>query len=247
MPAPLVLIRHGQSTWNLENRFTGWVDVDLTERGAAEARSGAKLLAAEGFDFDVCHTSLLKRAIRTLWIALEELDRMWLPVHRSWRLNERFYGGLTGLNKAETAAKHGEEQVLRWRRGFAVQPPPMDPSDARWPGRDRRYAGIDPIPATESLKDTIERVLPYWRDAIEPEIRAGRRVLIVAHGNSIRGLVKHLEGLSEEEIVGLNIPTGVPLVYDLDDSLRATGKRYLGDPEAVAAAAAAVAAQGRSG
>ncbi|MFK7959429.1 MAG: 2,3-diphosphoglycerate-dependent phosphoglycerate mutase [Phycisphaerales bacterium] len=244
----LVLVRHGQSTWNRENRFTGWVDVDLTEQGVEEAKAGADLLRAEGFGFDVAHTSVLKRAIRTLWHVLDGLDQMWIPVIRGWQLNERFYGGLTGLNKAETAAEHGEEQVLKWRRGFAIQPPSLTREDERWPGHDPRYAQVDPelLPLTESLSNTIERVVPYWDDVIVPDIRAGKRVLIAAHGNSIRALVKHLEGMDEDAIMKINIPTGVPLVYELDDDLKVVSKRYLGDADAIAAKQAAVAAQGKA-
>ena len=244
----LVLVRHGQSQWNLANRFTGWTDVDLTGQGRDEARDGAELLQKEGFDFDVCHTSFLKRAIRTLWIIQDRMDRMWLPVHRTWRLNERHYGALQGLDKGETAAKYGDDQVFVWRRSFDVPPPELDRSDERWPGLDRRYQGLGPeaMPLTESLKLTIDRTMPYWRDVVAPQIRAGKRVLIVAHGNSLRGLVKHLDGLSDEAITKVNIPTGVPLVYELDDNLDAVGKRYLGDPEAVAKAAQAVADQGKA-
>jgi 2,3-bisphosphoglycerate-dependent phosphoglycerate mutase len=242
----LVLLRHGQSTWNLENRFTGWTDVDLTEQGREEARTAGRLLREEGLTFDVAYTSVLTRAIRTLWLALDEMSLLWLPVHRAWQLNERHYGALQGLNKAETAAKHGEEQVLVWRRSYDIPPPPLDPGDERHPSHDRRYAGLPAgqLPVTESLKDTVARFLPYWESTIAPEIRAGRRVIIVAHGNSLRALVKHLDGMSDEAIVRLNIPTGVPLVYDLDDALRPTGRRYLGDPDAVQRAADAVARQG---
>lgn len=245
----LVLLRHGQSQWNKENRFTGWVDVPLSEEGLREAKKAGELLRAEGFDFDVAYTSLLKRAIKTLWVVLEELDRMWIPVHRSWRLNERMYGALQGLNKAETAEKHGEEQVHRWRRSYDVPPPALDPSDERWPGRDPRYASLskDELPATECLKDTVARFLPHWNEQIAPAIRRGERVIIAAHGNSLRALVKHLDGIGDDEIVGLNIPTGIPLVYDLDDDLRPLGSRYLGDPEAAKKAAAAVAAQTKGG
>jgi len=243
---PLVLLRHGQSAWNLENRFTGWTDVDLTEQGVAEAKRAAALLKEGGYDFDIAYTSLLKRAIRTLWIALDEMDRMWLPVERDWRLNERHYGALQGLNKAETAAKHGEEQVLVWRRSYAEPPPPLEEDDDRFPGRDRRYASLSPgeLPLTESLKLTVDRFLPYWDGTIAPAIRSGKRVLIAAHGNSLRALVKHLDGVSEEDIVGLNIPTGVPLVYELDDDLKPIRNFYLGDPEEVKKAAEAVARQG---
>jgi 2,3-bisphosphoglycerate-dependent phosphoglycerate mutase len=241
----LVLIRHGQSTWNHENRFTGWTDVDLTEQGVAEARSGGRLLAEDGFRFDLCYTSVLKRAIRTLWWVLDELDQMWLPVERDWRLNERHYGALQGLNKSETAEKHGADQVLVWRRSYDTPPPRLDLDDPQHPSRDARYAGIDPdrLPRSESLKCTVERFLPLWHETIAPQIRAGKRVLIVAHGNSLRALVKYLDSVSDEEIVGLNIPTGIPLVYDLDESLKPLGHRYLGDPEAARRAAEAVARQ----
>ena len=241
----LVLIRHGQSTWNHENRFTGWTDVDLTEQGVAEARSGGRLLAEDGFRFDLCYTSVLKRAIRTLWWVLDELDQMWLPVERDWRLNERHYGALQGLNKSETAEKHGADQVLVWRRSYDTPPPRLDLDDPQHPSRDARYAGIDPdrLPRSESLKCTVERFLPLWHETIAPQIRAGKRVLIVAHGNSLRALVKYLDSVSDEEIVGLNIPTGIPLVYDLDESLKPLGHRYLGDPETARKAAQAVALQ----
>ncbi|MCH7481997.1 MAG: 2,3-diphosphoglycerate-dependent phosphoglycerate mutase [Chloroflexi bacterium] len=244
----LVLLRHGQSTWNLENRFTGWVDVDLTETGVHEARSAGALLQAEGFAFDVAFTSVLKRAIRTLWLVLDEMDLMWVPVERSWRLNERHYGALQGLDKAETAAKHGDAQVAIWRRSFEEPPPALDPGDERAPGRDPRYAGLPAgdVPLAESLKDTVARFLPYWNETIAPAVRSGKRVLIAAHGNSLRALVKHLDSISDEDIVDLNIPTGAPLVYDLDDDLKPTGHRYLGDPDAIEAAMAAVAAQGKA-
>jgi 2,3-bisphosphoglycerate-dependent phosphoglycerate mutase len=247
-PIRLVLLRHGESTWNLENRFTGWTDVDLTAKGIAEAHEAARLLTEGGFTFDVAYTSLLKRAIRTLWIVLDDMDLMWLPVVRDWRLNERHYGALQGLNKAETAAKYGEQQVLVWRRSYADPPPALAPDDPRWPGRDRRYAGLSPaeLPLAESLADTVARFLPYWEGTIAPAIRAGRRVLIAAHGNSLRALVKHLDDVSEREIVGLNIPTGIPLVYELDRDLRPLSHRYLGDPEAARRAAEAVASQGRA-
>ena len=244
----LVLLRHGESTWNVENRFTGWTDVDLSPHGREEAQEAFRLLADRGYTFDVAYTSLLKRAIRTLWVVLDGLDLMWLPVHRSWRLNERHYGALQGLDKGETAARYGEKQVLVWRRSFSEPPPPLDPSDERHPGRDRRYADLTPaeLPLGESLKDTIDRFLPYWHGTIAPQIRAGKRLLIVAHGNSLRALVKHLDGLSDEEIVGLNIPTGIPLVYELDDDLKALSHAYLGDPEAARKAAEAVAKQGQT-
>ncbi|RKY19646.1 MAG: phosphoglyceromutase [Planctomycetota bacterium] len=244
----LVLLRHGQSEWNRENRFTGWHDVPLSEQGVAEATGAGQLLRDEGFDFDVAYTSVLKRAIKTLWLALEQMDRMWLPVHRSYRLNERHYGALQGLNKAETAAEHGDEQVKIWRRSYDVPPPQLTRDDPRWDGNDPRYAALDPaqVPLSECLKDTVERFLPYWEQTIAPDVKAGKRVLISAHGNSLRALVKHLDGISDDDIVGLNIPTGVPLVYELDDDLKPVSSRYLGDPEAVAAAAAAVANQGKA-
>jgi len=241
----LVLLRHGQSTWNLENRFTGWTDVDLSAQGVEEARASGRVLREEGFTFDIAYTSVLKRAIRTLWLALDELDLMWIPVHRSWRLNERHYGALQGLNKAETAEKHGEAQTKIWRRSYDVTPPALAPDDERHPGRDRRYANLasGELPLTECLKDTVERFLPYWHERIAPDVRAGQRVLIAAHGNSLRALVMYLDGLSEKEVVELNIPTGIPLVYELDDALKPLGRRYLGDPEAVARATRAVANQ----
>ena len=244
----LVLLRHGESTWNKENRFTGWTDVDLSEKGIEEAHAAGKLLKAEGFAFDVAYTSVLKRAIRTLWIALDELDQMWIPVERSWRLNERHYGALQGLNKAETAAKFGDEQVHVWRRSYDVPPPPLSESDARHPGRDPRYRDLPKadLPLTECLKDTVERFLPYWHSTIAPTIRAGRRVLIAAHGNSLRALVKYLDDMSDEEIPALNIPTGIPLVYELDDELYPVKHAYLGDPEAATKAAEAVARQGKA-
>ena len=249
MPGKLVMVRHGQSTWNLENLFTGWTDVDLTPKGIEEAKEAARLLGEGGYAFDVAHTSLLKRAIRTLWITMDGMDLMWLPVYRSWRLNERHYGALQGLNKAETAAQYGDEQVLVWRRSFSTPPPPLTPDDPRHPGKDRRYANLSPqeLPLAESLKDTIDRFLPYWHDTIVPDIRAGRQVLIVAHGNSLRALVKHLDGISEDEIVGLNIPTGIPLVYELNDDLTPIRSYYLGDPEAARKAAEAVAKQAAKG
>jgi len=224
----LVLIRHGQSAWNLENRFTGWWDVNLTELGIEEARAAGTLLAEKGFDFDLCFTSLQTRAIKTLNLALEEMGRLWLPVEKDWRLNERHYGGLTGLNKAETAAKHGDEQVKIWRRSFDVPPPPLEAGSAFDLSQDRRYAGID-VPATESLKDTIARVLPYWEERIAPELKTGKRVLISAHGNSLRALVKHLSGISDADITGLEIPTGQPIVYELDDDLNAVERYYLNE------------------
>ncbi|HEX3126708.1 MAG TPA: 2,3-diphosphoglycerate-dependent phosphoglycerate mutase [Thermoanaerobaculia bacterium] len=244
----LVLLRHGESTWNLENRFTGWTDVDLTPKGMEEAHAAGRLLREGGFTFDVAHTSLLKRAIRTLWITLDEMDLMWIPVHRSWRLNERHYGALQGLNKAETAAQYGDEQVLVWRRSYSTPPPLLTADDPRHPGRDRRYAALSSseLPLAESLKDTVARFLPYWHESIVPDIRAGRRVVIAAHGNSLRALVKHLDGISEDEIVGLNIPTGIPLVYELDEDLAPVRHYYLGDPEAARKAAEAVAKQAQS-
>ncbi len=244
----LVLMRHGESQWNLENRFTGWTDVDLTEAGREQARQAGQLLKQEGYDFDITFTSVLKRAIRTLWIVLDELDRMYLPIHPDWRLNERHYGALQGLNKAETAAKFGDEQVLIWRRAYAVAPDPLDEDDPRHPRFDQRYAGLDPavLPRTECLADTVERVVPYWNEAIAPAIRAGKRPLIVAHGNSLRALIRHLDNMSDDDIVKLNIPTGQPLVYELDEDLKPIRHYYLGDPEAIAAAMSAVAAQGKA-
>jgi len=244
----LVLLRHGESTWNLENRFTGWTDVDLSPKGLEEAHAAARLLREGGHLFDVAHTSLLRRAIRTLWITLDGMDRAWIPVRKSWRLNERHYGALQGLNKAETAKKFGDEQVKIWRRSYATPPPALAPDDERHPGRDPRYADLpkDLLPLTESLKDTVQRFLPYWHDQIAPDILAGRRVLIAAHGNSLRALVKHLDGVSEEAIVSLNIPTGIPLVYELDEELKPLGSRYLGDPEAAKKAAEAVANQSKA-
>lgn len=241
----LVLLRHGQSEWNLENRFTGWTDVDLTPQGIEEARSAGNLMLQEGYEFDVVYTSVLKRAIRTMWISLDELDQMWLPVIRRWRLNERHYGALQGLNKAETTRKMGAAQVMLWRRSYDVQPPALTQDDPRWPGHDRRYASLSPdeIPSTESLKDVLERFMPLWLTEIAPRIKQGERVLIVAHGNSLRALVKYLDDLSEEEIVHLNIPTGIPLVYELDENLKSLNSRYLGDPEAARKAAEAVAKQ----
>lgn len=244
----LVLIRHGESQWNKENRFTGWHDVDLTEKGLEEARNGGRALRDNGFRFDVAFTSVLKRAVRTLWTVLDEMDQMYIPVHRHWRLNERHYGALQGLNKAETAAKHGEEQVLVWRRSFDTPPPELEETDERFPAFDPRYRNLDKqvLPRAESLKNTIERVLPYWHDAIVPEIRTGRQVLIAAHGNSLRALVKYLDDIGEDEILKLNIPTGLPLVYELDENLRPVSREYLGDPEEVAKAMDAVAGQGKA-
>ena len=241
----LVLLRHGESTWNRENRFTGWTDVDLSERGLAEAAHAGRLLREGGYTFDLAYTSLLKRAIRTLWIALDVLDRMWIPVVNDWRLNERHYGALQGLNKAETTAEHGEAQVKIWRRSYDIPPPPLVPDDPRHPTHDPRYARLAPqeLPLTESLKDTVARVIPYWRDTIAPSIRAGKQVVIAAHGNSLRALVKHLDEVSESAIVELNIPTGIPLVYELDGHLKPLRHYYLGDPAAAAEAAARVANQ----
>jgi 2,3-bisphosphoglycerate-dependent phosphoglycerate mutase len=239
----LVLLRHGESTWNRENRFTGWTDVDLSDKGRDEAREAGRLMAAEKFEFDVAHTSLLKRAVRTLWIALDEMDLMWIPVHRHWRLNERHYGALQGLNKAETAAKHGEAQVKVWRRSYDIPPPPLTPEDPRHPSHDRRYASLTrhELPLTESLKDTVARFVPYWE-----QTKTGQRVLITAHGNSLRALIKYLENVPEDEIVELNIPTGVPLVYLLNEELKPLQKYYLGDAEAVKRKAEAVGKQGQS-
>jgi len=241
----LVLLRHGESVWNRENRFTGWTDVGLSEQGTAEAIAAGKLLAGEGFVFDVAYTSVLKRAIKTLWHVLEELDLMWIPEHRHWRLNERHYGALQGLNKAETAERHGMEQVMVWRRSYDVPPPPLSPDDPRCPGRDPRYAGLTPaeLPLTESLQDTVARFLPYWHGTIAPAVAAGQRVLIAAHGNSLRALVKYLDSVPDAEIVGLNIPTGIPLVYELTDELKPIRSYYLGDAAAAEQAAKAVAAQ----
>jgi 2,3-bisphosphoglycerate-dependent phosphoglycerate mutase len=244
----LVLLRHGESTWNKENRFTGWTDVDLSEQGRIEARKAGQLLKADGYTFDLAYTSVLKRAIRTLWMALDELDLMWIPVEHSWRLNERHYGALQGLNKAETAANYGDAQVKIWRRAYDTPPPSLDRSDPRYPGTDPRYRNLSPaeLPLTECLKDTVARFLPLWNECIAPTVRSGKRVLIAAHGNSLRALVKYLDNISEEAIVELNIPTGVPLVYELDAGLKPIKHYYLGDPEEVARAAAAVAAQGKA-
>lgn len=245
----LVLIRHGQSTWNLENRFTGWTDVDLTEQGVQEAVEGARLLKEQGFVFDLAHTSLLRRAIRTLWLVQDEMDLMWIPVHKTWRLNERHYGALQGLNKAETAREHGEDQVFIWRRSYDIPPPSLSDDDSRHPGHDPRYRDLAKaeLPSAESLKLTIERTMPYWFETVAPQIMSGLRVLVVAHGNSLRGLVKYLDDVSDEDITQLNIPTGVPLVYELDKELKPTTSYYLGDPEAAARKAAAVANQGKAG
>ena len=244
----IVLLRHGESTWNKENRFTGWTDVDLTPKGVEEARAAGRLLKSEGFDFDVAFTSVLKRAIRTLNFALEEMDRVWLDVVKDWRLNERHYGALQGLNKAETAAKFGEQQVLVWRRSYDVPPPELPPGDERDAARDPRYARLAPgeVPRTECLKDTVERVVPYWNAQIAPRVAAGERILLAAHGNSLRGLIKYFDGLSDEAIIKENVPTAIPLVYEFDDSMRARGRRYLGDPEAIANAMHSVASQGKA-
>jgi 2,3-bisphosphoglycerate-dependent phosphoglycerate mutase len=241
----LVLLRHGESTWNRENRFTGWTDVDLSPKGIEEARAAGRQLAAGDYRFDLAFTSVLKRAIRTLWIALDEADRMWLPVEKSWRLNERHYGALQGLNKAEMAAKFGDKQVLLWRRSYDIPPPALEPGDPRSEARDPRYAGIE-VPRSECLKDTVARVIPYWQSAIAPAVRAGRTVLIAAHGNSLRALVKYLDGISDEAIVKENIPTGIPLVYELGDDLKPSRHYYLGDPAEVARRIAAVSAQGKA-
>jgi 2,3-bisphosphoglycerate-dependent phosphoglycerate mutase len=244
----LVLIRHGESTWNLENRFTGWTDVALTATGVAQAQEAGRLLKAEGYDFDLAYTSVLRRAIWTLWHALEEMDRTWLPVVNDWRLNERHYGALQGLNKAETARQYGDEQVLVWRRSYDKPPPALSSGDARCERGDRRYAGLAPgqVPLTECLKDTVARVLPFWHEQLAPAIRSGKRVVVAAHGNSMRALVKYLDGISDDAIVGLNIPNGIPLVYELDADLKPIRSHYLGDADAVAKAAAAVASQGQA-
>ena len=247
MAGKLILCRHGQSEWNLKNLFTGWHDVDLTDKGVSEAKEAGRLLLTLDYDIDVAYTSVLKRAIRTLWLMLDEMDRMWIPVIRDWRLNERHYGALQGLNKAETAEKYGDEQVHIWRRSYATPPPALEIDDERHPSHDERYAGISGLPATESLATTLDRVIPCWNERIVPELKAGRNVLIAAHGNSLRALVKMLDDVSEEEITGFNIPTGVPIQYDLDDDLKPRSREFLGDPEAIAAAAAAVAAQAKSG
>ena len=243
----LVLLRHGESSWNKENRFTGWTDVDLSGRGAGEALEAGSLLKQEGFVFDIAYTSVLRRAIKTLWIVLEEMDLMWLPVVHSWRLNERHYGALQGLNKAETTAQHGEQMVKLWRRSYDTPPPALDRTDPRWPGLDPRYGDIPPgdVPLTESLKDTVARFLPYWHEVIAPGLKAGRKPIIAAHGNSLRALVKYLDGISDQEISELNIPTGVPLVYELDENFKPLSHRYLGDPAKIEAAVAAVAGQAK--
>ena len=243
----LVLVRHGESTWNKENRFTGWTDVDLSDKGREEAKEAGVVLKAEGYTFDVAYTSVLKRAIRTLWTVLDEMDLMWIPVYRSWQLNERHYGALQGLNKAETAAKFGEDQVKIWRRSYDIPPPALNEDDERFPGRERRYAGLSKaeLPLTECLKDTVARFLPLWQETIAPAVAGGKKVLIAAHGNSLRALVKYLDNIPEKDIVELNIPTGMPLVYELDDRLKPLNRYYLGDPEKVKAAMDAVAAQGK--
>jgi len=244
----VVLLRHGESIWNKENRFTGWTDVDLSEKGINEATEAGKLLKKEGYTFDLAYTSVLKRAIRTLWITLDGMDLMWIPVIRNWRLNERHYGALQGLNKAETAKKYGDEQVKIWRRSYSTQPPALEKTDERYPGSDPRYADLteDELPLTECLKDTVARFVPYWENTISKSIKEGKRVLIAAHGNSLRALVKYLDNVSEGEIVGLNIPTGIPLVYELDKDLKPVKHYYLGDPEEIAKAAATVANQGKA-
>ncbi len=244
----LVLVRHGESTWNQENRFTGWTDVDLSDKGRTEAREAGRLLKSGGFAFDIAYTSVLKRAVRTLWIILDEMDLLWLPVRHAWRLNERHYGALQGLNKAETAAKFGEAQVKIWRRSYDIPPPALEKSDPRYPGHDVRYAGLKPdeLPLTESLKETVARFLPFWHETLAPAVRSGQRVLVAAHGNSIRAMVKYLDNVSDQEIVGVNIPTGIPLVYELDASLKPLKHYYLGDPDAVARAAQQVADQAKA-
>ena len=244
----LVLLRHGESTWNKENRFTGWTDVDLSEQGLFEAQKAGDVLKEEGYTFDMAYTSVLKRAIRTLWIALDKLDLMWIPVERSWRLNERHYGALQGLNKAEMAKKFGEEQVHTWRRSYDIQPPALDKDDERYPGKDPRYKALTEkeLPLTECLKDTVERFLPYWNDTIAPSIKSGKKIIIAAHGNSLRALVKYLDNVPDEEIVGLNIPTGIPLVYELDDNLKPLKHYYLGNQEEIAKKTNAVANQGKA-
>lgn len=244
----LVLVRHGESVWNKENRFTGWKDVDLSPTGIEEAQNAGKILKEQGFDFDLAYTSVLKRAIRTLWLIIDEMDLMWLPVQREWRLNERHYGALQGLNKAETAAKHGEEQVKIWRRSYDIPPPALELNDERYPGHERRYKDLSAqeLPLSECLKDTVERVLPLWHSNIVPDIKAGKRLIIVAHGNSLRALIKYLDQISDQDIVNLNVPTGMPLVYELDQNLQPTNRYYLGDEQAVQAAMAAVANQGKA-
>jgi len=244
----LVLLRHGESIWNKENRFTGWKDVGLSQKGMEEAKNAGKLLKKEGFDFDVAYTSVLKRAIKTLWLVMEEMDLFWIPVYRSWRLNERHYGALQGLNKAETAAKYGDEQVLIWRRSYDIPPPPLEKNDERYPGNDKRYRELAPseIPLTECLKDTVARFIPYWKNTILPDVQKGKSVLITAHGNSLRALVKHLDNIPDDKIVGMNIPTGIPLVYELDDNIKPIKNYYLGDPNEVRKAIEGVASQGKA-
>jgi 2,3-bisphosphoglycerate-dependent phosphoglycerate mutase len=244
----LALLRHGESIWNKENRFTGWTDVDLSEKGIQEAKQAGKVLKKEGYSFDVAFTSVLKRAIRTLWIVQDEMNLMWIPVNISWRLNERCYGALQGLNKAEMAAKYGEEQVLRWRRSYDIRPPALEKTDERFPGNDPRYKGLDnkDIPLTECLKDTVERFLPYWHEVIVPLIRSGKRVILSAHGNSIRALVKYVDDISDVDIVGLNIPTGIPLIYELDESLKPIKNYYLGHPDEIKRATETIARQGKA-
>jgi 2,3-bisphosphoglycerate-dependent phosphoglycerate mutase len=244
----LVLVRHGESTWNMENRFTGWTDVDLTEKGIQEAHEAGQLLRKNGYEFDVAFNSVLKRATRTLWIILDELDQMWIPIHNSWRLNERHYGALQGLNKSETASKYGEKQVLLWRRSYDVRPPALSKNDERYPASDRRYRELNEkeIPRCESLEDTVNRFLPYWNETIAPTIKLGKRVIISAHGNSLRALVKHLDNISEAAILELNIPTGIPLVYELNDALKPVNHYYLGDQERIRKAMQSVAAQGKA-
>jgi 2,3-bisphosphoglycerate-dependent phosphoglycerate mutase len=244
----VVLLRHGESTWNKENKFTGWTDVDLSEKGIKEATEAGKLLKKDGYSFDLAYTSVLKRAIRTLWITMDEMDLMWIPVIRNWRLNERHYGALQGLNKAETAEKYGDEQVKIWRRSYSTQPPTLEKTDERHPGKDPRYTDLteDELPLTECLKDTVARFVPYWEGTIAPSIKEGKKIIIAAHGNSLRALVKYLDDISEDEIVGLNIPTGIPLVYELDENLNSIKNYYLGDLEEIKKAAAAVAAQGKA-
>ena len=247
MTGKLVLCRHGQSDWNLRNLFTGWTDVDLTELGRQEAIDAGRTLREAGYEFDIAFTSVLKRAIRTLWLMQDELDVMWIPVVRDWRLNERHYGALQGLNKAETAAKYGDEQVLIWRRSYSTAPPPLEVTDERHPSHDKRYAGVTDLPSTESLATTLDRVRPCWNELIAPQLMAGKNVLVAAHGNSLRALVKMLDGVSDDDIVGFNIPTGIPLAYELDDGLKPLSREFLGDPETVKAAAAAVAGQASGG
>jgi 2,3-bisphosphoglycerate-dependent phosphoglycerate mutase len=244
----LVLLRHGESQWNLENRFTGWHDVNLTEQGEREGKEAGRLLKAEGFEFDLAYCSVLTRAIRTLWLALTEMDQVWIPVHREWRLNERHYGSLQGLNKAETAKKYGDDQVLVWRRSYDIPPPPMTQDDEGYAGKDRRYAHLseEDLPLSECLKDTVDRFLPLWENTIAPQIKAGKQVMIAAHGNSLRALIKYLDGVTDEDILGMNVPTGMPLVYELDENLKPISRQYLGDPEKVAKAMDAVANQGKA-